>query len=135
MISILEEIEKRSAYYLPVTEIDTVYENFQGKEAIAVLIMPERYFKNAALTKPEILNDYNITGIFDLGEIYSPYVDLRFSMYVIEKKQTNIIKTAVFKESLYRNEKPSGMKYNPGTAYLAVPDNLYPSLFFNLNGH
>ena len=91
--------------------------------------MPERYFRNAFSKKPDILKEHYVSAIIDLGEIYSPYADLRFSMYIFEKQQPEYIKIAVFKESLYISEKPKKLIKSPNCANLSVPEK-YPDVFF-----
>lgn len=134
-INILDEIEKRSNYFLPYNGIDPAYSGFKGTKDVEVLIMPERYFVNAYNKNPEIINRYQITGIYDLGECYSPFVDLKFSLYLLQKDYNSHLHTSVFNESLYIEKKPKGYdKRNTAeSVYFAMPADYLDSFMYYIS--
>ena len=120
MLDILEELTKRTSYYLTVDYKDSMYDHVIDSKESIVLIMPERWFKTEYNHNPQKIAGYHLAGLFDLGEVYSPNISLRFTVYYFTKLKPETFKTGVFLDTLQNDEQ---IRHNghAGVSYPVLP--------------
>ena len=127
MISILDEIIKRTDYFLGEGCDKEYFDSFDFQSS-EFMIIPEAYFNREAINNPGIFENHFIAGIFDLAEVYSPSVDLRFSLYWLKKEQPHAVRVSSYKESIYSSDK--SVLNHDETNRLCLPDS-YPSEYYS----
>lgn len=101
-------ILERCNYPMDVTDnpdpmIDTIID---GNPDRCFLLTPEGLFQRYR-RKSEILKQYYVTAIFDMGALYAPHTAVKLSIFVLSKKQPKVLKTGRYVGELKHRKKLS----------------------------